>query len=345
MVPGRKGPTRIQRVIWGLLTAVLVLAGIGLAVANWWEARISEPHLGGSTENRLLTVPYGSSVRNIGRVLQEADVIRSDLIFSAYVQLSGSDPLQAGEYLFENPVSLIQAVRILRAGRIHHYRVTIPEGLTLDEIIDRFVQEGLGQQHELEPLRGRTDLLGGLDPEAKDLEGYLFPDTYHFTRADREPALISTLVARFKEVWTPQRQKRTDELGLTIREVITLASLIEKETALPAERPLVSAVFHNRLRRNIKLACDPTVIYAIRKTGVYDGVLHKSDLDLDSPYNTYLHPGLPPGPIANPGTASIDAALYPAPVKHLYFVSKNDGSHVFSTSYRAHQRAVRRYQR
>lgn len=316
-----------------------------MSAANWWEARISEPHLGESDRNRLLTVPYGSSVRSIGRLLQQADVVRSDLVFSAYVQLSGSGPLQAGEYLFENPVSVIQVVRILRDGRIHHYRITIPEGLTMDEIIGRFVQEGLGLRNELEPLMGQTDLLGGMDPEATDLEGYLFPDTYHFTRAHREPDLVSTLVTRFKQVWTPQRQKRAAELGLTIREVITLASLIEKETGLPAERPLVSAVFHNRLRRNIKLACDPTIIYALRKGGDYDGVLHKSDLALISPYNTYLHPGLPPGPIANPGTASIDAALYPAPVKHLYFVSKNDGSHVFSTSYRAHQRAVRRYQR
>ena len=255
--------------------------------------------------------------------------------------MSGSGPLQAGEYLFENPVSLIQVVQILWEGRIHHYRITIPEGLTMDEIIDRFVQEGLGQRHELEPLIGRTDLLGGLDPEATDLERYLFSDTYHFKRADQEPALVSTLVTRFKDVWNPQRQKRADELGLTNREVITLACLIEKEAALLAERPSVSAVFHNRLRRNIKLAC---VICAIRRTGEYDGVIHKSDLDLDSPYNTCLYPGLPPGPIANPGTASIDAALFPAPVRHLHFISKNDGSHVFSTSYQDHQRAVRCYQ-
>ena len=345
MVSGGEGVSRIRRVIRGLTIAILILAGTVLAAVNWWESRVSEPHLGRSTENRLLTVPFGSSVRSIGQLLQGSDIIRSDLIFSAYVRMSGPDPLQAGEYLFENPISLIQVVRILREGRVHHYRITIPEGLTMDEIIDRFVQEGLGQRHELEPLIGRTDLLGGLDPEATDLEGYLFPDTYHFTRAHQEPALVSALVTRFMEVWTPLRQKRADELGLTIREVITLASLIEKETALPAERPLVSAVFHNRLRRNIKLDCDPTVIYAIRKTGEYDGVLRKSDLALDSPYNTYLYRGLPPGPIANPGTASIDAALNPAPVRHLYFVSKNDGSHVFSTSYREHRRAVRRYQR
>ena len=345
MVPGGEGISRIPGLIRRLLIAALILAATARAASDWWEARINEPHLGSSAEDRLLTVPLGASVRGIGRMLQEADVIRSGLIFAAHVRWSGSDPLQAGEYLFENPVSLTRVVQKLREGRVHHYRVTFPEGLTLDEIIDRFVQEGLGQRRELEPLAGRTDLLGGLDPEATDLEGYLFPDTYHFTRWDQELTLVSTLVTRFKEVWNTQRQKRADDLGLTIREVVTLASLIEKETALPSERPLVSAVFHNRLRRNIKLDCDPTIIYAIRKSGDYDGVLHKSDLSLDSPYNTYLHAGLPPGPIANPGAASIDAALHPAPVRHLYFVSRNDGSHVFSTSYREHQRAVRRYQR
>lgn len=345
MVPGRAGHSRIAGVIRRLLIAALILAAMGRAASNWWDARISEPHLGSTTGSRLLTVPFGASVRGIGRMLQEADVIRSGLVFAAYVRWSGAYPLQAGEYLFENPASLTQVVQILREGRVRQYRITIPEGLTLDEIMDRFVQEGLGLRHELEPLAGRIDLLGGLDPEATDLEGYLFPDTYLFTRSDQELTLVSTLVTRFKEVWTPQRQKRAEDLDLTIREVITLASLIEKETALPAERALVSAVFHNRLRRNIKLDCDPTIIYAIRKTGDYDGVLHKSDLRLDSPYNTYLYAGLPPGPIANPGTASIDAALHPAPVRHLYFVSRNDGSHVFSTSYREHQRAVRRYQR
>ena len=323
----------------------MILAGTARAAINEWEARINEPHLGRSSEDRLLTIPYGSSVRSIGRMLQEADVIRSEPVFTAHVRWSGPEPLQAGEYLFENPISLTRVAQILRTGRVHHYPITIPEGLTLDETIDRFVRAGFGQRRELEPLGGRTDLLGGLDPQATDLEGYLFPDTYHFTRSDRELTLVSTLVSRFKEIWTPRRQRRADELDLSVREVITLASLIEKETALPSERPLVSAVFHNRLRRNIKLACDPTVIYAVRRTGKYDGVIHRSDLDLDSPYNTYLYPGLPPGPIANPGTASIDAALYPAPVKHLYFVSRNDGSHVFSTSYREHRRAVRRYQR
>ncbi|MCY3774740.1 MAG: endolytic transglycosylase MltG [Candidatus Aminicenantes bacterium] len=345
MVPGRQGFSRTAGVIRRLLVAALILAAMARAASNWWDARISEPHLGSTTDGRLLTVPFGASVRGIGRMLQEADVIRSGLVFAAYVRWSGSDPLQAGEYLFENPASLTQVVQVLREGRVHQYRITVPEGMTLDEIIDRFVQEGLGRRHELEPLAGRIDLLGGLDPEATDLEGYLFPDTYHFTRSDQELTLVSTLVTRFKEVWTPQRQKRADDLDLTIREVITLASLIEKEAALPAERALVAAVFHNRLRRNIKLDCDPTIIYAIRKSGDYDGVLHKSDLSLDSPYNTYLYAGLPPGPIANPGTASIDAALHPAPVRHLYFVSRNDGSHVFSTSYREHQRAVRRYQR
>ena len=154
MVSGGEGISRIPRVIRGLTIAILILAGTVLAAVNWWESRVSEPYLGGSTEDRLLTVPFGSSVRSIGQLLQGSDIIRSDLIFAAYVRISGPDPLQAGEYLFENPISLTQVVQILREGRVHHYRITIPEGLTMDEVIGRFVQEGLGQQHELEPLTG-----------------------------------------------------------------------------------------------------------------------------------------------------------------------------------------------
>ena len=280
----------------------MILAGTARAATNEWEARINEPHLGHSSQDRLLTIPYGSSVRGIGRMLREADVIRSEPVFTAHVRWSGPEPLQAGEYLFENPISLTRVAQILRTGRVHHHPITIPEGLTLDQTVDRFVREGFGQRRELEPLTGRTDLLGGLDPQATDLEGYLFPDTYHFTRSDRELTLVSTLVSRFKEIWTPRRQQRADELDLSVREVITLASLIEKETALPSERPLVSAVFHNRLRRNIKLACDPTVIYAARK----DREIRRGDSPERPgsgtlPTTPISTPDYPPGPIANPG--------------------------------------------
>ena len=153
------------------------------------------------------------------------------------------------------------------------------------------------------------------------------------------------MIESFRQTWTPEHSRRARELQLSIREVVTLASLIEKETALDQERPLVSAVFHNRLQQNLKLACDPTVIYAVKQVKEFDGIIHQSDLDLDSPYNTYLYPGLPPGPIANPGLESIEAALYPAQVDYLYFVSTNDGSHYFSNNYRDHNRAVRQYQR
>jgi UPF0755 protein len=153
------------------------------------------------------------------------------------------------------------------------------------------------------------------------------------------------MVSHFREIWTQEYSRRAQELEFSIREVITLASLIEKETSLSGERPLVSAVFHNRLRQNLKLACDPTVIYAVNLIKEFDGVINQSDLDLDSPYNTYLYPGLPPGPIANPGLDSIEAALYPADVEYLYFVSTNEASHIFSINYRDHQRAVDKYQR
>ena len=345
MVHGRKGLSQHPLVIRCLCFGILFLAGIGSGTVAWLELQITNPYWGKPHKNRLISIEYGSSVRQIGTLLDKVDIIQSNFAFTLYVQLSGFDHLQAGEYLFENPLKLTEVVTKLKNGQVHHHRITIPEGLMMEDIIDRFVQEGFGKRSKLETLTGRTDLLGILDPQAINLEGYLFPDTYFFARSDQELTLVSTLVSRFKQIWNQDREERARALDLTTREVITLASLIEKETALPSERPLVSAVFHNRLRKKIKLACDPTVIFAIRKIKEYDGIIHRSDLTLDSPYNTYLYLGLPPGPIASPGIASIDAALNPAPVNHLYFVSKNDGSHVFSDHYQDHQQAVWRYQR
>jgi UPF0755 protein len=192
---------------------------------------------------------------------------------------------------------------------------------------------------------GNTEAIADLDPEAQNLEGYLFPDTYYLTRGMNEVEIVQSMIDGFRSVWSKEYDVRSRELAMTVREIITLASLIEKEAALPHERDLVSAVFHNRLRLNMKLACDPTVIYAVKLTKPYDGVINQSDLELDSPYNTYLYAGLPPGPIANPGEKAIQSALYPADSNYLFFVSRNDGSHVFSSNYRDHSRAVQQFQR
>ena len=233
----------------------------------------------------------------------------------------------------------------MQLSLVHHHKVTIREGMTVREIAEQLEQEGFGTAELYEKAIQQTASIADLDSVAEDLEGYLFPETYLVTRSMTESEIVSAMVKTFRRLWTAERSRRAREIDLSMREVITLASLIEKETGLARERPLVSAVFQNRLRRNVRLACDPTVIYAVKRIKEYDGVISQSDLNLDSPYNTYLYPRLPPGPISNPGMESIDAALYPADVNYLYFVSTNDGSHFFSSNYRNHRQAVRQYQR
>ncbi len=346
MVSGRKDPTKEPRHprLKLLVSGLTLSLALGLSL-GWVRFQLLEPYRGYDTSECLVSIPRGSTGSNIGGLLQSHRIIRSQSLFGAYVSFRYPTSLKAGEYLFSQPLSLVEVAQKLFQGETHQYRVTVPEGEMMQEILERFRQRGFGRGERFSEAARKTDFLSDLDPLADNLEGYLFPDTYYVTRAMDEDQIVQAMVRTFRSKWTAERRARAKELHMTIREVITLASLIEKEARLAEERPLVSAVFHNRLEKKVKLACDPTVIYAVQLVKEYDGIIHRSDLQLDSPYNTYLYPGLPPGPIANPGLASIDAALYPAPVEYLYFVSRNDGSHVFSTHYRDHSRAVRRYQR
>ena len=186
--------------------------------------------------------------------------------------------------------------------------------------------------------------ISAIDPAARDLEGYLFPETYPLPRHTDAPTLVRQMVARFDHVLTPELRATLHAQGLSVRQAVTLASIVEKETARAEERPVVAAVYENRLRIGMALQCDPTVIYALQRAGRYDGNLHRDDLSFDSPYNTYRYPGLPPGPIASPGRGSIEAALHPADVDYLYFVSRNDGSHEFARNLDDHNRNVQKYQ-
>ena len=313
----------------------------------WLIIQIYQPYRGYEGSHQQVVIQRGSSVPQIAGTLESYGIVRSSLIFEWYARFSYRPLiLQAGEYRFEKPLNLPSVTETLQEGLVHHYRVTIPEGLDMHEIAERFAGEGFGATDQFLEAMQRTALMGDWDPHAENnLEGYLFPDTYFLTRDIGEEEIVQVMVANFRKAWTPERLGRAEELGFTTREVITLASLIEKETGLSSERPLISAVFHNRLRKNLKLECDPTVIYAVKLVKAFDGVINQSDLKLDSPYNTYLYPGLPAGPIANPGLASIDAALYPAEVDFLYFVLANEGRHIFSSNYRDHTRAVAQYQR
>lgn len=312
---------------------------------NWWRNELAAPYRGYLEPERFVLIDKGSSVQEIARTLEQSGVIKSALLFRTYTRSMGEPILQAGEYRFAVPMTIPEVVRRLRIGDVHQIKVTIPEGSDLVQVALLLCRSGLGSLSGFFGAVRETGLIADLDPQARDLEGYLMPDTYLLSHGVSDRQIVETMVENARKFWSPDRLARAKELGMNVRELVTLASLIEKETGQAEERPLVSAVFHNRLRIGMNLMCDPTVIYGVRLMKEYDGVINQSDLALDSPYNTYRYPGLPPGPITNPGRASLEAALHPADVDYLYFVSRNDGTHVFSSSYRSHESAVRRYQR
>ncbi|MEJ2077541.1 MAG: endolytic transglycosylase MltG [Acidobacteriota bacterium] len=327
------------------VVGVCAFALCGVLFWNWWHQELNAPYKGYLEAKRIVVIQRGSSVQEIGDSLEKAGIIKSAFLFRASVRNLGEPILQAGEYEFSSPLSIAEVVQRLRVGDVHKIRVTIPEGSDLVKVAVLLCDSGLCSISGFFDAVRDTTLIAHLDPEARDLEGYLMPDTYVLTHGIPDHKIVETMVDNTLEFWTPDRLARAHELGFSVRQVVTLASLIEKETGNARERPLISAVFHNRLRLGMNLMCDPTVIYGVRLVKEYDGVINQSDLALDSPYNTYRYPGLPPGPITNPGRASLEAALHPARSDYLYFVSRNDGTHVFSTNYRSHENAVRRYQR
>jgi UPF0755 protein len=322
------------------------LAVIPLVAVALWLAHALSPYQGYSGRQVTLVIPPGASGGKVAEVLHESGVIRSAPLFRALLRVTGSaGRLQAGEYRFSGPMGPLGVRRLLVQGNIVLHQITVPEGLRLDQTFALFVSRGLGTLDGFQEASRRTEAVQPLDPEAEDLEGYLYPDTYRLPRAFSEEEILGAMVDRFLQVFGEPERERAAELGMSPRQVVTLASLVERETSDPSERELVSAVFHNRLRRGMLLQCDPTVIFALIREGLYDGRLTRSGLELDSPYNTYLHPGLPPGPIASPGAESLFASLHPADTDYLYFVSMNTGRHHFSRSLDEHRRAVNRYQR
>ncbi|MEE8162371.1 MAG: endolytic transglycosylase MltG, partial [Acidobacteriota bacterium] len=267
-----------------LLAVLASLATVSLLL--WLMIQIYQPYRGYEGSHQQVVIQRGSTVPQIAGTLESYGIVRSSWLFEWYARFSNRPLiLQAGEYRFEEPLNLPSVTETLQAGLVYHYRVTIPEGLDMHEIAERFAGEGFGATDQFLEAMQRTALIDDWDPRAENsLEGYLFPDTYFLTRDISEEEIVQVMVANFRKAWTPERLKRAEELGFTTREVITLASLIEKETGLSNERSLISAVFHNRLRRNLKLECDPTVIYAVKLVKAFDGVINQSDLKLDSPY-------------------------------------------------------------
>lgn len=326
-----------------LALVIVVFAAAGAAAFAY--TRLHAPFRGYDSAEQLVSIPQGLGTKAIGARLVAAGVVRDELIFRIAVWTSGqSRSLQAGEYRFDRPMTVIDVLGKIARGEVDVIPITFPEGLTIPEMSRVFEESGLGTAASFAEAARSATLVESIDPEARDLEGYLFPDTYSVSRQTDARALVRQMVDRFKQVASDAMLAEAHAQGFTTRQMVTLASLVEKETARADERPLVAAVYRNRLRARIALQCDPTVIYAMQRVGRYHGNIRKVDLDIDSPYNTYRYPGLPPGPIAAPGQGSLEAAAKPADVDYLYFVSRNDGSHAFARTLEDHNRNVQRFQ-
>lgn len=329
-----------------LLLAFLVLtilAAAGAAGVGW--TRMQTPYKGYEAAEQFVDIPAGAGAADIRQRLVDAGVVRDDLTLRLALRWTGaSRDLQAGEYRFDRPMTAIEVVNTISRGEVYGQRITFPEGLTIREMAAIYESRGLGRAADFIEASRNAALIRDLDPVAPDLEGYLFPDTYIVGRTAVAAQLIESMVAGFRAAYPAEAAERPGDPPLTTRQLVTLASLVEKETGKPEERTVVSAVYRNRLRIGMPMQADPTVIYALQKTGTYDGNIRKDDLSINSPYNTYRFPGLPPGPIASPGKASLEAALRPADVGYLYFVSRNDGSHVFATTLSEHNRNVQEFQ-
>lgn len=333
----------MKRIVIG--TILLVIVGLA-AVGGWMSYSVGQPYKGYAEAEQFVEIPSGSGSAAMGRRLADAGVVRSATTFRLAVWLHGSGRrLQAGDYRFDRPMSANDVVDKIARGDVYARPITFREGLTVREMAALFESGGFGAASEFIAASKNAALIEHLDPGARDLEGYLFPDTYTLPRRVTAAQLIERMVGRFQKVMTPELQSQAKARGLSVRELVTLASLVEKETGKADERTIVAGVYSNRLEIGMGLQCDPTVIYALMLAGRYDGNIRRDDLKIDSPYNTYRYAGLPPGPIAAPGEASLHAAANPADVPYFYFVSRNDGSHVFSTTLDEHNRNVNEFQR
>jgi len=322
---------------------VAVIAGAG---GYWLYRQVIEPYRGYDSAEVFVDIPSGSGPARIGDKLVDAGVVRDRTIFRVALFISGrARALKAGEYRFTAPMHALDVIDKIARGDVYKRLLTFREGLTIAEMAQVFEEKGFGKADEFQKAAANVTLIADLDPSARDLEGYLFPETYSLPRDTPAAVVVEQMVAGFKNALTPEMRAAAETDGLSVRQLVTLASLVEKETGAGDERPLVAAVYRNRLRIRMPMQADPTVIYALQKAGQYNGNLTREHLrELDSPYNTYKYAGLPPGPIAAPGRASLQAAAKPADADYLYFVSKNDGTHVFASTLDEHNRNVYTWQ-
>jgi UPF0755 protein len=320
---------------WGLMALAWVVIGL-------FYYQGSQP-AGDDKEPRVFEVQPGMTLKQVALDLAQQGLIRSPSAFQAiaYIQ-SKQKQVMVGEFNLSPSMLPSEILLRITSGKTVLHPITIPEGYRISEIAALLHSKGLADSQKFISQTRDKNIIRSLGIPADNLEGYLFPETYHFSKFTAEKKIVQKMATTFKEqVFKPQILKRAKESSLSWHEIITLASLIEKETGLDSERKVISSVFHNRLRKNMRLQTDPTVIFAMEN---FDGNIRKKDLKIDSPYNTYRYKGLPPGPIANPGLKSILAAMSPIESGHLYFVSRQDGSHHFSATLIEHNQAVQKYQ-
>jgi len=326
-----------------IATLFLILLAAGAAAAGYLWYSIEKPYGRYPSGGVFVDIPHGASRWKIAGILRSNDVIRNRLAFTLFSAWHFRKRMQAGEYLFDHPLNSREAFWKISHGQIFVHIVTIPEGWTMFDIAAEFERQGICSRQEFLADAHDTSLVWDLSPQARSLEGFLFPSTYEFTRHTTCEQAVRRMVQNFRSVWESLvPADAPPPASLTPAQVVTLASLVERETSHVAERPLVAGVFYNRLRLGDALQCDPTVQYAMAVSGRPIKGVHPQDLRIDSPYNTYQHRGLPPGPIANPGEASLRAALMPTSTDYLYFVANDEGGHFFSRTLEEHNRNVAR---
>jgi UPF0755 protein len=332
-----------------IIGAALVAAG---SAAAWMWYGLTQPYQGFAKEGVFVEVPHGASRRYVAYLLKQNGVVRSKWAFELYARRHLKSTLQAGEYLFDHPLTGRDVFWKIAKGQVFQQPFTVREGETIFDIAHELEAGKLMPAGDFVFAAGDPSPVRDIAPDAQTLEGYLFPATYELPRHPKANELVAEMVRKFKEEWkrvaaeapkdpapAPTNEHRT------LNQTVTLASLVERETPKSEERPMVASVFDNRLRRGMRLQCDPTVIYGLERLGKYNGALTGADLKFDSPYNTYEHGGLPPGPIGNPGEASLRAALHPADTKLLYFVANTQGGHFFSETLAEHNKNVVKYRR
>jgi UPF0755 protein len=332
----------LKRALLFVVILFFLIACVALGLFVELQMYADEPAQSAPSREVIVNVRPGQSLKQTADLLYQKSIINNSLKLILIARINGYEKhLKAGEYLLSASLTPRQILEIMVKGEVILYRLTVPEGYNLYQIADLVAQAGFGPKADFINMATDSTLVRKMGLQAETFEGYLFPDTYFFPKEAGMEKIISTMVQRFRSIFTPAWEDRAGHYGFTVHQVVTLASIIEKETGASFERPLISSVFHNRLKKKMRLESDPTVIYGIKN---FDGNLTRKHLRTHTPYNTYKIRGLPVGPIANPGRASLEAALFPDDTAYLYFVSKKDGTHHFSNNLKEHNRAVRKYQ-